>query len=282
MQRLSFLILTLILEGSLWGQNSTDLPSPLLPFSPTVSTRTLKAAGRTVTVQVESYGDARSWVFVHLHGTEPTSVQAAKEILPLTGGYLIGLENGKNRNLKFEWQGRNWLIDPNRLYSDTGIRMNLKELNKYRFSETLVEQIKLLGEQITSLIPDTANCIVALHNNSDGHFSISDYLPGGKRQKDARRVFSDPHQDPDDIVLTSDSLLYEHMAAACFNTIWQDSAQVKRDGSLSVYAALRGRRYVNIETEHGRQEQYARMLQHLMLYLVREREILLARQLIQD
>jgi len=267
-------LLAFLLQLSLAGQTSIALSDPIVAFSPHVTTRTLSLSDQSVTIREEQYGDAKSWVFVHLHGTEWTSREAAQEILPLTGGYLIGLENGRNRNLLVTWQQRKWKLDPNRIFSDTGIRMNLRELNKYRFTESLVEKIKAFGEQFASLLPETANCIIALHNNSDGNFSIHDYLPGGKRATDARQVFSDPQQDPDDIVITTDSLLYTHMASACYNTVWQDSAQVKRDGSLSVYAALRGKRYVNIETEHGRKEQYVRMLQHLMLYLVRERETL--------
>jgi len=265
-------LLTLFFHFITLGQNSIQPPLILPPFVPQGRTLGFTLADRTISVSELTYGGTREWVFVHLHGSEPTSLQAAQEILPYTGGHLIKLENRSSRNLVVQLQKRKWQIDPNRVYSDTGIRMNLRELNKHKAPEQAVQLIKDFGVQLTSLLPDTAGCIIALHNNSEENFTIRDYLPGGKRSKDARQVFVDAQQDPDDIVLTTDSLIYAHMAEACYNTIWQDSAQVKRDGSLSVYAALRGKRYINIETQHGRKEQYLRMLQHLMLFLMREKE----------
>lgn len=250
----------------------TSFTAPLIIYTPEAITRSLPLTNKKTTLERVRYGENRSWIFVHLHGTEPTSLDVAQETLPQTGGYLIRLQNGPHRNLEVAWGKRKWWIDPNRIYSDTGIRQNLQELNRGKFSEALVTKIKQMGELVTSLFPDTVSCLIALHNNTDGHFSIHDYMPGGKRSRDARRVFVNPEQDPDDLALTTDSLLYAHMAEACFNIIWQDSANVKRDGSLSVYAALRGKRYINIETQHGKDEQYRRMLQHLMLFLVRERE----------
>ncbi|MFM7671080.1 MAG: hypothetical protein ACKO6Q_00620 [Bacteroidota bacterium] len=266
-------LLALLFHLLLQGQNSSQPPLLLPPFIPDTRTVGFTLADQSISVKESTYGGTKQWTFVHLHGSEPTSLQAAEEILPYAGGHLIKLENRSNRNLVLPLQKRKWKIDPNRIYSDTGIRMNLRELNKNKAPEQAVELIRSFGEQLSSLIPDTTACIIALHNNSEENFTIRDYLPGGKRSRDARQVFVDAQQDPDDIVLTTDSLIYAHMAEACFNTIWQDSAKVKRDGSLSVYAALRGRRYVNIETQHGRKEQYLRMLQHLLLFLMREKEI---------
>ncbi len=268
----SFLFILILISSTSWGQSNTSITRALTPLAAETRSLTYLLAERPVTVREENYGATKDWVFVHLHGSEQTSLKAAQKVLPYTGGHLIKIENRTERNLPVILNNNKWQIDPNRIFSDTGIIMNLKELNKHKASPGVVNKINQFGEQVASLLPENSNCIIALHNNTDKHFSIKDYLPGGKRVRDAKKVFFNEEEDPDDIVLTTDSLIYEHMANACYNTILQDAVNVKKDGSLSVYAALRGKRYVNIETEHGREAQYVKMLEHLMLFLIREKE----------
>ena len=256
----------------LLGQSSTSLVNPIVPFTPTSSLVSFRLAERTIPVREDCYGDVRDFVFVHLHGLERSSLEAALEVLPFSGGRLIKIENTDLRNLTVQYRKRKWAIDPNRIFDRSGIKMNLREINRHPAPEPVINEIEQFGKQLLSLLPDSISCIIALHNNFDGGFGINEYLPGGKRSKDARRVFANPEEDPDDIVLTTDSLLYEHMAEACYNVIWQDAEQVKKDGSLSVYAAQKQLRYVNIETEHDKKDHYQRMLQHLMIYLIREKE----------
>jgi len=259
------------------GQSSTSPFYPIIPYSPTSNLVSIRLAERTIPVREDRYGASTGWVFVHLHGLEQSSLEAAQEILPYSGGQLIQIENGEKRNLTVQHRKRKWSIDPNRIFERSGIKMNLSELNRHQAPEPVINEIEAFGKQLLRLLPDSIRCIVALHNNFDEGFGIREYLPGGKRSNDARRVFANPEEDPDDIVLTTDSLIYEHMAEACFNVIWQDSARVKKDGSLSVYAAQQQLRYVNIETEHGKKEHYRRMLQHLMLYLMREKEAIFSK-----
>ena len=68
----------------------------------------------------------------------------------------------------------------------------------------------------------------------------------------------------DDIVLTTDSVLYKKMADRGYNSIWQDNERAKKDGSLSVFYGENNKRYVNIETQHGRLSQYIEMFSKLL------------------
>jgi len=61
------------------------------------------------------------------------------------------------------------------------------------------------------------------------------------------------------------------MADAGYNSIWQDNERAKREGSLSIYYGERSRRYINIETQHGKVEQYRVMFEKLQQILAGEK-----------
>ena len=48
------------------------------------------------------------------------------------------------------------------------------------------------------------------------------------------------------------------------NSILQDNKRAKKDGSLSVWSGENGRRYINIETEHGRFNKYVEMMKKVL------------------
>jgi hypothetical protein len=137
-------------------------------------------------------------------------------------------------------------------------------------------EIEKFAQRILALIPDSSTCIIALHNNTNEAFSITNYLAGNDKQFDARAVYADSLQDIDDIALTTDSLLYTKMADYGYNSIWQDNEKAKKDGSLSIYCGERGRRYINIETQHGKLGQYIQMLEKLLNILDTENSSMVA------
>lgn len=61
------------------------------------------------------------------------------------------------------------------------------------------------------------------------------------------------------------------MASFGYNSILQDNDNVFRDGSLSVYYGELNKRYVNIETQHGKNNLYQEMLAKLLSVLDNER-----------
>jgi hypothetical protein len=62
------------------------------------------------------------------------------------------------------------------------------------------------------------------------------------------------------------------MSAMGYNSILQDNVKVYKDGSLSVYYGEQNRRYINIETQHGKTVQYKEMLGKLMYFLDEEKK----------
>lgn len=220
---------------------------------------------RTLPVRIWQYGPENGIACINLHDNERTSLQAARFSLELRGGTLIKIENNGQRVIRFKLRGVVYAFDPNRIFSRTGIEQTLKENG--RTSPQAIEEVEKFAARLLEMLPSDLTCVIALHNNTEGAYSVKSYLPGGERQKDAKEVYANSKQDPDDIVFTTDEELYRKMAAHGYNSIWQHNSLAKKDGSLSVYCGELNRRYVNIETQHGKITQYAEMLEKLLTLL---------------
>jgi hypothetical protein len=240
-------------------------------YIPNEKTILHKIGDRNISLKVLQYGEERNFVCINLHANETTSVQAAKSVLQETGGTLILIENSRQRVIKFRLKGITYGFDPNRMFSRTGIEQTLRE--NRRISRDAMNEVEKFAQMVLLLIPDSTGCIIALHNNTEEAFSIKSYLSGSNREKDAKAVYADSTQDVDDIAFTTDSVLYQRMADFGFNSIWQDNENAKKDGSLSIYYGEKKKRYINIETQHGRQEQYVIMLEKLLVILYSEKRL---------
>lgn len=226
---------------------------------PTINTISHRLGDRIIQIKTFQYGDSRDIVYINLHDDEITSVNSARRLLEREAGLLIKIENYKTRNIKFKLEGKYYTFDPNRMFSRIGIIQSLTMFG--RVNEKAVNEIDKFAKRVLQLIPENPVCIIALHNNSNGKFSISSYLPGNIREKDAKNLFVNPDEDPDDIFLTTDSLLFLQFADDKYNTVYQDNENAKKDGSLSIYCGEKNIRYVNCETEHGHDIQYQQMIQ---------------------
>lgn len=262
-----FLPITLFAQQ---GDNTVGFSKSM--YIPIERTTVFKIGDRTLNIKIFQYGDVKNIVCINLHDNEGTSVQAAKSVLEQTGGTLIKIENGRQRVIRFKLGGVFYSFDPNRMFSRIGIEQTLRD--NRRIHKNAILEIEKFSQQLLSLLPDSTSCIIALHNNTEQAFSIKSYLPGHERQHDARAVYEDSLQDMDDIILTTDSLLYQQMANNRYNSIWQDNEKAKRDGSLSIFCGETKRRYINIETQHGKVDQYIEMLEKLLEILAEENKVL--------
>ena len=264
---LSILLFSMMLNAQ---PGVSDFSASTPVFLPAEKTIFYKIGDRSIPIKVLQYGNQTDLVCINVHDNEGTSVQAAKSLMEENGGTLIKIENGRQRVVYFRLKGIRYGFDPNRIFSRIGIEQTLRDNS--RFSRDAMEEVERFAQRILQLIPDNTSCIVALHNNTEEAFSIKSYLPGGNRKKDAKAVYADSLQDVDDIILTTDSLLYQKMADSGFNSIWQDNQQAKKDGSLSIYFGERNRRYINIETQHGKVGQYIKMFGQLLNVLAAEKK----------
>ncbi len=247
---------------SLQSFSQADTQSRFIPIEKSISYR---LGEKKIILKVFQYGEVKDLVYVNVHDNESTSVEAAKSLLEINGGTLLKIENNQQRSIRFRLKNVYYTFDPNRIFSRIGIEQTLR-IHR-RISASAIIEIEKFAKRILELITDSTSCIIALHNNTDGAYSIKSYLPGNDRQSDARAVYSNQTQDLDDLALTTDSILYQKMADHHYNTVWQDNKRAKRDGSLSIYCGERNWRYINIETENGKFTQHREMLEKLMVVL---------------
>lgn len=231
-------------------------------YRPTSTIIKYSIGERTIPVEILQFGQPNGLVCINVHDNEDASVKAAEAVLTKTGGTLIKFDNKRQRNIKFTLNKQTYEFDPNRIFSQEGIMQTLQDNKKV--TPRVVSEIEAFARNTLCLLPDSISCIVALHNNSEGAFSINSYLAGGSREKDAKTVYSNELEDADDIVLTTDSLLYAGMVKAGYNSILQDNLNARKDGSLSIHFGELGKRYINIETQAGKTEQYKAMFMKLL------------------
>lgn len=264
---ISSLLLLSLHAGAQTSDNNISVSKAL--YIPTEKTIFYSIGDRNIPVKILQYGPVNNNIIcLNLHDNEITSVQAARAVLEETGGTLVKIENKNQRVIQFRLKGINYGFDPNRMFSRVGIEQTLRDNRK--ISRDAMDEVEKFAHRILELVPDSSSCVIALHNNTEEAYSVRSYLPGGNREEDAKAVYADTRQDVDDIAFTTDSLLFEGMAKGGYNSIWQNNEKAKKDGSLSIYYGERNRRYINIETQHGRVAQYIEMLQKLMTILAVE------------
>jgi hypothetical protein len=266
--------LTLLLSlTALFGMKDPQhIPHGAVPakYIPSEKIISHKLGDKIIDFKVIQYGSSVNNCCINLHDDEVTAVKAAKIVLEQKGGVLIKIENRAQRMISFTFKGTLYSFDPNRIFSATGIKGTLKA--NRRIHPLAIVEVEKFAADLLQLIPDSIACLVALHNNTDGDFSVKTYQHGGTRQNDASQVYADNWQDVDDIVFTTDEILFSKMSANGYNSILQDNINVNRDGSLSVYYGEQNRRYVNIETQHGKTIQYKEMLDKLLYILEEEKK----------
>lgn len=186
-----------------------------IPFRATVLSSAVASDGPTLLI---------------LHDNEQSAFNVGVATIAKRGGRLIALENIDRRMI-----GK---IDPNRIFGDT---------------------FPLFTQRITELFPAEAP-IITLHTNRDGFggpngtISVKKWLKG-------RSIRSYDHGDDED------NLIWMAKTAPLSEAEWEqrllglskkygfnfvfEHVQGSSDGSLSNWAALAGRGYVNVEAEEG-------------------------------
>jgi hypothetical protein len=185
---------------------------------------------------------------INVHDDENTSVAAGKIVIEQTGGRLIELSHGGRRNIRFILAGKRYAFDPNRVFSDSGIRHTLEHQNIY--SDAAHRAIKRFASQyLERFALDSEPAIIALHNNSEGALAITSYVPGGEHAATSSQVHVAPNRSPDDFFYVTDRRFFDYLKARGFNVTLQNNDTVSDDGSLSIYFGRKGIPYVNVEAE---------------------------------
>lgn len=264
-----FLPAILFLFSQLLSAQVKSKPLPGKILIPRVTTIFHKLGDDFIRIRAYQYGQSKEPFFIALHDDEITAISGAQKLLENNGGLLIRIDNNKQRNIRFRLAGKFFIFDPNRIFSRTGISQSLSMFGG--INNKAIDEVDKFANRILKLLPESSLCIISLHNNSNGKFSITSYLAGQEREKDAKAIRFVPKEDPDDLFLTTDSLFFQKLVKGNFNTVLQDNDNAKKDGSLSIYCGEKNICYLNCETEHGRLKQYGDMITFAVSYLARQK-----------
>ncbi len=205
----------------------------------------------TVVIQLQQHGPGKA--FVHLHQNETTALQAAKSIIAAEGGNLLTLVHSGQRNIVFNLHHKRYEFDPNRIFSDIGIKKTLMQFGEY--APEAHKEVSKLAVKIKKLLPKGK--IIAVHNNRA--YSLKDYLPGHHLAQEGRALNVHDKGHYRNFYMVTKNRDYRRLKALSFNSVWQ-AKNPADDGSLSVY--LSAREYINVEAGYDQLTAQIKMLQY--------------------
>jgi hypothetical protein len=219
---------------------------------------TVRVGDTRVTVRVQQRPPTTP-TMINVHDDENTSVRAGTIVLRESGGRLVELVHSGRRQLAFQLDGSTYRFDPNRIFTEAGIRATLSRQGDY--SEAAHRAVRdFAGRLLTDFALDQQPVIIALHNTGTGGLSINSYQPGHKLDRAAATVHVSTTRRPGDFFYVTNERFFAWLQARDFNVMLQDNANVPDDGSLSVYCAQRGIPYLNIEAHHDHLEEQVLMV----------------------
>lgn len=202
---------------------------------------------------------ASSLTMFNVHDDENMSVLAGKAIVEESGGRLIELAHSGRRFVEFKLDGQTYRFDPNRIFSNDGIRATLTKQSSY--SEAAHRAVKEFAARfIEQFGLDREPVIVALHN-TDGHgLTINSYRADGDKSSASATLHASERRSAGDFFYVTDRRFFDYLKARDFNVTLQDDAHVPDDGSASVYFARKGIPYLNIEADVSHLDEQTEMV----------------------
>lgn len=222
-----------------------------------------------------SLGDAKCTIDIHnnknfianiiiLHENETTNSKSFLSLSDPCPFILYEIKQDGCRLLKYEQNNKSYYFDPNRMFSMKGIRNTLKKNNQF-YTENITKNIKIFADNVLQIIvpKNPAKYIIAMHNNTNGKFSVNSYL----NSPNAAQVYICKSNDPDDFFIVTNKMDFTFFKSQFQNVVLQSKVAID-DGSLSIYCQSNNIPYINIEAEKGHLKKQTEMLRlcQLMLY----------------
>lgn len=219
-------------------------------IEPMETTGWCQVGDRKIAVKTFRYGTGGKNVIVNLHHNEITALDAAHKVLSVSEGVLVHIENGNDRIISFRQGNRTFRFDPNRIFTEAGIRKTLAKLSE-RVTPEAIKAVRKFAAYLKSKLPASAAVVIAVHNNEDGDLSVDSYTKNGDLKREAAQVHVVEKHDADNFFLTTDLSLFRKLKSLGYNVILQHNKRASDDGSLSIYFGLKKKKYVNVEAEFG-------------------------------
>src|SRR5690606_17673997 len=105
----------------------------------------------------------------------------------------------------FALGGRSFSVDPNRIFTDAGVRRTLEADSTHVGAVALT---RLFGDALVAVYAPEA-VVVTLHNNTPDNYSALSYTVGGIYERDAEAVHLADGADPDDFFFVTDHALFD-------------------------------------------------------------------------
>ena len=217
-------------------------------------------------------GEEKVWVDIYkragaditlldLHDNENTAVEAGLAFIEKYGGRLIDLRHGRGREVVVRVDGLLHRFDPNRMFSDAGLRASLKYFNNN--SDEIFAIAAAFRDSVINLIDVREGMVViAIHNNTPDKMTIDDFLPGEGYGKDTRKVSISHQQDLDNFFVVTQDDLFAALSISGYNVALIAQKPPDR-GMFSDYCVRLNALNVTVEAEHGKQADQEKMLEVL-------------------
>lgn len=225
-------------------------------------------------------GEEKVWVDIYeqpgaditllnLHDNENTAAEAGLAFIEKHGGRLIELRHGRGREVAVRLAGVLYRFDPNRMFSDTGLRASLEYFNNN------TDKVFAIAAAFRDTIVDLLNIqrgmvIVAIHNNTPYKMTINDFYPGEWYGEDTQGVYINPQRDPDNFFLVTADSLFTALSSLGYNVTLRAKYPPDR-GMLIDYCVHLRALYVTVEAEHGKRIEQEEMLE-VLWKILREKE----------
>ncbi len=243
------------------GKKSEETGNRVENFEPRIETKEYVIGDKRIVVSHTIFGNGQ--LFFNMHDNEKTSVDTAMPFIKQLGGSFLHIENEGERLISFQFEGNNFLFDPNRIFNAYGVKNTLRfctpryngipERTKHavenmisRFAQQLVRDFRLAQQKV----------LITLHNNTpDGSLTIESEAHSDE-VKDAN---INPNQDHDDMIFVTHERDFLALSAEGYNVILHNPNTNNTDGSLVAFASLHKIRYVNVDAQNGHSEQQTQM-----------------------
>jgi len=243
------------------------------------TTQKLQLGNAEVSVNIYENAGA-SVTFFAPHHNEQTGLNLAKDFVNRQGGRLIEIESVDERGnpmryLKFTSNGKNYTVDPNRIYTENGRACNVAADIRETVRSFADELLKIILDADGKTLRNGERFIVAVHNNTDVsaknaaaqnsdltavafiRAQSTNNLAHGAFEAQADGVFlSNTETDEDNFIFLSSPVHMGYFAEKGFNVVVQKPAsklQSKQctidDGSLSVYSGQTAVPYICLEAD---------------------------------
>lgn len=186
----------------------------------------------------------------NMHDNENTSASAGRIMARKRGGDFFELMHTGRRPLSFEYKGDSVHIDPNRIYTDAGLWLQLQVNRKP--DTTLFRILRTWRDTLLNKLDiHDRTVVIALHNNTDHRYSFTSYLPGEEYAAEAFLLHPGLLRDPDDFFFVADAAIMDTLSVGRWPAVLQNNMGMTDDGSLSVLCGQLGIPYINVEAQHG-------------------------------